>query len=76
MEPRRIPFITLTTAQCESSESDNDVEPRPRLFRKPRLKRDSLAGTAGAGGGGGAGGAPQLSTVSERARSDAVNSFR
>lgn len=44
MDSRRIPFITTT---CESSESDNDVEPRTRLFRRQKNandKKDSIAG--------------------------------
>lgn len=42
MNSRRIPFIT--TYSCESSESDNDVEPRTRLFRKQKHKKDSIGG--------------------------------
>lgn len=44
MDSRRIPFITTT---YESSESDNDVEPRTRLFRRQKNainKKDSIAG--------------------------------
>lgn len=43
MSSRRIPFITT---MHESSESDNDVEPKTRLFRKQKHKKDSIGGVS------------------------------
>lgn len=40
MNPRRIPFITTMS----SSESENDVEPKTRLFRKQKHKKYSIGG--------------------------------
>lgn len=41
MDPRRIPFITMNS--YESSESDNDVEPKTRFFKRQRNKKSSIS---------------------------------
>lgn len=46
MDPRRIPFITKTSYSYESSESDNDIEPK-LLFKRQKIKRDTAAGSGG-----------------------------
>lgn len=42
--PRKIPFIA--TYSCESSESDNDIEPRARFLRNASYKKSVARGAS------------------------------